>query len=258
MANRKHNIRMHTKFIHLQRTQIELRAFHTKEINDRYKNVKEKKPVLKDLIQNRISERLVFWDNTFREATDYIVQRPTKEVLNVRLKLIESHKDCTEVMLKSFKEYLLNMLDKYYDLGNSDAFMELANELLIFTKSEPYKTFKLKGNIEDIWWRFNTYQVIDYKTSLDGFTKAFSGNEITEIGLIELKCAKTTFAGLIQLLNDNNCFDYFPSNFHKITENITGEKQFKNALGKWRAFGTFKNESKMRKLVKSINEKIDS
>lgn len=256
--DRKQMIRMHTKFVHFQRTMRELNTFHTKEINDRYKNVKDEKSVIKDLIQNRISERFTYWSKAFNEARDYIVQRPTKEVLNARLKVIESHKDCTDVMLLSFKEYLMNMLDKYYDLGNSDAFIELANELLVFTKSKPYKTFKIKGKIEDIWLDFNTYGIINHKTPLDSFAKAFSGNEITEIGLINIKCAKTTFAGLIQLLNDSDCFEYFPTNYHKISENITGEKQFKNALGKWRALGTFKDEADMRELAEKINKRINS
>ena len=104
----------------------ELKIFHTNYFKEKYKG--EANEFIQELSEKVWEKRFEYWRETFKKTTNYIVAKPTKEVLLARLKVIKSQTDCTDALYAMYREFLLNMLDNYFDLGNSDAYIELANQ----------------------------------------------------------------------------------------------------------------------------------
>lgn len=214
-----------------------------------WKKVMDKKKEL-------IGVRIEYWHNKKNTELNYIKDNPTKECAKTRMEIIKKEVDCSPKLYAHFKQYIIAMLDSYYNLGNSEAFLYLYNlkepeDKTI--KDKPYTTFKYKGDLKEFYNKCIEYKVIDSKTSLDSFKIAFEGTETRDISFIKIICPKTTFASFMALLSDAGMFENYPKNFHKVAELITGETDFKNALQKFNVTGTFKDEKKFRGLVKSLS-----
>ena len=214
-----------------------------------WKKVMDKKKEL-------IGVRIEYWHNKKNTELNYIKDNPTKECAKIRMEIIKKEVDCSPKLYAHFKQYIIAMLDSYYNLGNSEAFLYLYN----FKESEdktiektPYTTFKYKGDLEEFYSKCMEYKVIDSETSLESFKIAFGGVETRDRGLIKRGVPKTTFAVFISFLNDAEMFEDYPKNFHKVGEAITGESDFKNALAKLKTIGTVSYEKKIRELVKSLS-----
>ena len=82
---KKQNILMMLKFLINQ----ELQNFHNNEIDYKYSKVGEGFIVGDDLKKARISERIVHWNSLVKKSFDYVVNKPSKDVLRTRLKLLK-------------------------------------------------------------------------------------------------------------------------------------------------------------------------
>ena len=209
-----------------------------------------------DKTKDMIGLRIEFWSNKKMKELNYIVGNPTKDCVKTRMEIIKKEVDCSPKLYANFKQYIITMLDYYYDLGNSEAFIYLYNlkepEDKTIEKT-PYTTFKYKGDLNHFYKQCIEYKVIDSKTLLDSFKIAFGGIETRDKGLIKRGVPKTTFAVFLALLNDAGMFEDYPKNYHKVGESITGETDFKNALAKLKSIGTVQYEKKIRDLIKSLH-----
>ena len=119
---KKQNILIMLKFLINQ----ELQNFHNNEIDNKYSKVGEGFIVGYDLKKARISERIVHWNSLVKKSFDYVVNKPSKDVLRTRLKLFKQTPDCTEVMYENIIDALKGYLE-VSDLGSSEAFIDLMN-----------------------------------------------------------------------------------------------------------------------------------
>ena len=228
--------------------------WHYRYVDNEY-TVAEWKKVM-DKKKKLIGVRIEYWDYKKDTELKYIKDNPTKECAKTRMEIVRQEVDCSPKLYAHFKKYIIAMLDNYYNLGNSEAFLYLYNlkepeDKTI--KDKPYTTFKYKGDLEEFYNKCLENKVIDPKTSLDSFKIAFEGTETRDISFIRIVCPKTTFASFMALLNDQGMFKDYPKNFHKVAELITGETDFKNALQKFKVTGTFKGEKKFKELVKFLS-----
>lgn len=214
-----------------------------------WKKVMDKKKEL-------IGVRIEYWVNKKTTELNYIKGNPSKECVKTRMEIIKKEVDCSPKLYAHLKQYIISMLDSYYNLGNSEAFIYLYNLKEAEDKTiekTPYTTFKYKGDLEEFYSKCMEHKVIDSETSLESFKIAFGGVETRDRGLIKRGVPKTTFAVFISFLNDAEMFEDYPKNFHKVGEAITGESDFKNALAKLKTIGTVSYEKKIRELVKSLS-----
>ena len=212
-----------------------------------------------DETEKIIGYRIEYWVNKKTTELNYIKGNPSKECVKTRMEIIKKEVDCSPKLYAHLKQYIISMLDSYYNLGNSEAFIYLYNLKEAEDKTiekTPYTTFKYKGDINHFYKLCIEYKVIDSETLLDSFKIAFGGVETRDKALIKRGVAKTTFATFLALLNDAGMFEDYPKNYHKVGEAITGETDFKNALAKFKTTGTFEDEEKFRKLVKSLSDNL--
>ena len=112
-----------------------------------WKKVMDKKKKL-------IGVRIEYWDYKKDTELKYIKDNPTKECAKTRMKIVRQEVDCSPKLYAHFKKYIIAMLDNYYNLGNSEAFLYLYNlkepeDKTI--KDKPYTTFKYKGDLEEFY-----------------------------------------------------------------------------------------------------------
>ena len=251
---KKENIKSLARWILDTATNSELKTFHTNEINNRYKKVDSDKFTTKaDSIKNRVSERMVYWSIFWTKNIEYIRNKPTKDVLNTRLKLIKQKPDCTDLMYDTFIECLKGLLENYYELGSSEAFIELVNKNPI--KNDEVLTFKWQKQDSQLKGLFNQLQantLIDKDCSLETFKNTLNGGLLSEIKPIEYKCTKSLQVYLYDMLNVNG-FIAFSMTANKVIEKITGVRGVAQVKNNY-----YENKSQKPKRSEIIDKIVES
>ncbi len=221
-STKKENIKRMARWILDTSTNSELMTFHTNEINNRYKADSDKFIIKDDLIRERVSERMVYWSIFWTKNIEYIKNNPSKDVLNTRLKLIKQKPDCTDLMYDTFIECLKALLENYYELGSSEAFIELVNKNPV--KNDEALTFKWQKEDSQLKGLFNQLQafgLIGKETTLNHFKKAFSGGLLSEVEQINFTGTNALVVYLFDMMNKQRLIRYSLKH-NKVIEVITG------------------------------------
>ena len=226
---KKQNILMMLKFLINQ----ELQNFHNNEIGNKYSKVGEGFIVGDDLKKARISERIVHWNSLVKKSFDYVVNKPSKDVLRTRLKLFKQTPDCTEVMYENIIDALKGYLE-VSNLGSSEAFIDLMNSKL--AKTDDVNTFKWNKEISQLEALFNKLKaegLIDKDYTLNSFKSTLNDGLLEEVKPIKFNCSKSLSVYLYEQLDTYGFIATHLKN-NKVIQKITGVKgvaQVKNNYG---------------------------
>jgi uncharacterized protein YutD len=212
---KKQNILNMLKFLINQ----ELQNFHTKQIDNRYSIASEDFVAKDDMRKSLTSERIVHWNSLIKKSFDYIVDTPSKDVLQTRLKLFKQTPDCTDVMYEHIVDALKGYLE-VSNLGNSEAFIELMN----VKQDKGDLTFEwMSGSthLEQLFNELKAYGLLGNESTLNHFKKALGGGLLSDIEPINFKGTNTLVVYLFDMMNKYRLIRY-ASKPNKVIETITG------------------------------------